>query len=187
MDDMNPFSTNQWIQDYPTAEMTQSGGEPSDDPSIAVHRDSSQATIGQTGPKPTRRRSRASRRAPSIVLNASPTDFRALVQRFTGCDSGVNECSGFVLDPVVNLPKGPLNIDFAKKDISTETSSRYSYFDNQVSSTLQGEQMQSVGGFDLQVGYGTENTSVVYESIDESTLMATRRDGASHEYHGSLN
>ncbi|KAL7595238.1 hypothetical protein Lser_V15G31173 [Lactuca serriola] len=185
MDDMSPFSTNQWIQEYPTAEMTQSGGEPSDDTSIAVHRDSSQGTIDQTGPKPIRRKSRASRRAPSIVLNASPTDFRALVQRFTGCDSGVNVGSGFVLDPVVNLPKGPLNIDFAKKDISTESSSRYSYFDNQVSSTLQGEQMQSVGGFDMQVGYGMENASLVYdESIDESTLMATRRDGASHDqYH----
>lgn len=81
MDDMSPFSTNQWIQEYPTAEMTQSGGEPSDDTSIAVHRDSSQGTIGQTGPKLIRKKSRASWRAPSIILNASLTDFRALVQQ----------------------------------------------------------------------------------------------------------
>ncbi|KAI3691530.1 hypothetical protein L2E82_49894 [Cichorium intybus] len=182
MNGMNPFSTDQWIQQYPVAAMTESGGERSDDAAIQVHREPTQGTIGQAAPKPTRRRSRASRRTPTTVLNASPTDFRALVQQFTGCDSGVNVGSGSVLAPVVNLPKGPLNINFARKDMS-ESSSRYTYFDNQLSSPLQGEQMQSVGGFDLQVGYEMENASVVYESIDESTLMATRRDGASHEYH----
>ncbi|XP_030474747.1 VQ motif-containing protein 22 [Syzygium oleosum] len=37
--------------------------------------------------KPTRRRSRASRRTPTTILNANTTNFRSLVQQFTGCPS----------------------------------------------------------------------------------------------------
>ncbi|XP_030550627.1 VQ motif-containing protein 22 [Rhodamnia argentea] len=37
--------------------------------------------------KPTRRRSRASKKTPTTILNANTTNFRALVQQFTGCPS----------------------------------------------------------------------------------------------------
>lgn len=182
MDGMNPFSTDQWIQQYSNSDLTQSGGEPSEDTIITVQRNSIQGNTGQVGPKPIRsRRSRASRRTPTTVLNASPNDFRALVQRFTGCD---NMPSASMVS-VVSLPKGPVNIDFARNDVNETSSSRYAYFNNQAERTpLHAEQMQSVGGLtDLQAGYGRENDSVVYEPIDESLLMATRKDGGSHGYN----
>ncbi|KAJ6427233.1 hypothetical protein OIU84_022767 [Salix udensis] len=42
------------------------------------------------GSKPIRRRSRASKKAPTTLLNASSANFRALVQQFTGCSSPPN-------------------------------------------------------------------------------------------------
>ncbi|KAK9074950.1 hypothetical protein SSX86_003269 [Deinandra increscens subsp. villosa] len=173
MDGMSPYSTDQWIQDYPYPPMAQSGGEPS--PPDSSHGTTSQ----QAGPKPIRKRSRASRRTPVTILNASPTDFRALVQRFTGCDSKDNAASA----SVASLPKGPVTIDFARN----ESSSRYTYFDNQVRSNVQGEQVPAIGGWNpLQSGYGVENGSIIYESVDESSsLMATQRDGGfNHGFHG---
>ncbi|KAI3712633.1 hypothetical protein L1987_71193 [Smallanthus sonchifolius] len=177
MDGISPFSTDQWIQQYPNTPMAPSSGEPSSDATfMPVYRD---GTTGQAGPKPIRRRSRASRRTPVTVLNASPTDFRALVQRFTGCDSKDNMAPALA----VNFPKGPVNIDFTRND-ATESSSRYTYFDNQVRPPLQAEQVGSGGGWSpLQAGYGIENASVIYESIDESSFTATQRDGGNHGYN----
>lgn len=186
MDDMmSPFSTDQWIQQYPNTpsmiiQPSDGHDQPSDTTTIPIYRDSSQRTAtSQVSPKPIRRRSRASRRTPTTVLNASPTDFRALVQRFTGCDSKDNLASA----SLVNLPKGPVNIDFSRTNDVNEGSSRYAYFDdNQVRVPSQGEQMLPVG--DLQASYGMENASVVYDqSIDESSLMETRRDGGSYGYN----
>ncbi|KAI3664847.1 hypothetical protein L6452_43456 [Arctium lappa] len=177
MNDMNPFSTDhQWIPNTAMVQI-QSGGEPSHPATSNVR------TTGQSGPKPIRRRSRASRRTPTTLLNASPTDFRALVQRFTGCDSvALPSASG------VNLPKGPLNIDFGRNDHVNENSSRYNYyFDSQMRSSSSSS-LPAVGGLsDLQGGYGMENNAslLVYEAnIDESaSLMATGRDGGSHGYN----
>ncbi|KAI3813978.1 hypothetical protein L1987_18715 [Smallanthus sonchifolius] len=176
MDGMSPFSTDQWIQQYPNTPMAPSGGDAT---FMTVYRDASHGTTVQAGPKPIRRRSRASRRTPVTVLNASPTEFRALVQRFTGCDSKDNMAPALA----VNLPKGPVNIDFTRNDAS-ESSSRYTYFDNQVRPSLQAETVGSGGGWSpLQAGYGMENASVIYESIDESSFMATQRDGGNHGYN----
>ncbi|XP_024975273.1 VQ motif-containing protein 22-like [Cynara cardunculus var. scolymus] len=175
MNGMNPFSTDQWIQQYPNTSLAPSSGNPSNPATTTpVHNDSSYGTTGQSGPKPIRRRSRASRKTPTTLLNASPTDFRALVQRFTGCDSSVSVSlpSASAAVSVANLPKGPLNIDFGRNDHVNGSSSRYTYFDNQMrSSSL------PVGG------YGREDGSAVYEAIDESSLMATERDGGSHGYN----
>ncbi|PWA47036.1 VQ motif-containing protein 22 [Artemisia annua] len=183
MDGMSPFSADNWIQQYPNnIAMDQSGGAPSVAATIPGYGDSSQRATGQDSPKPIRRRSRASRRTPTTVLNASPNDFRALVQRFTGYDSKESVASASA--SVVSLPKGPVNIDFARNDVN-ESSSRYAYFDNQVRLPQQVEQIQSVGGLtDFQPGYRMENASAVYESIhEEPSLMETRRDGASHGYN----
>ncbi|CAK9171521.1 unnamed protein product [Ilex paraguariensis] len=62
---------------------------------------SPRASIG----KPARRRSRASRRTPTTLLNASATNFRALVQQFTGCQSSFSSSSG--------SQSGPFNLNFA--------------------------------------------------------------------------
>lgn len=57
------------------------------------------------GSKPVRRRSRASKKTPTTLLNANTTNFRALVQQFTGCPSTpfpFGSCN----------KKGPVNLSF---------------------------------------------------------------------------
>ncbi|XP_022893841.1 uncharacterized protein LOC111408299 [Olea europaea var. sylvestris] len=50
--------------------------------------------------KPIRKRSKASKNAPTTLLNANTTNFRALVQKFTGCRSA-------------GAYKGPITLNFA--------------------------------------------------------------------------
>ncbi|CAN4081802.1 unnamed protein product [Withania somnifera] len=52
--------------------------------------------------KPVRRRSRASKKTPTTLLNASIANFRALVQQHTGCHTS----------PMFNNQKGPINLSF---------------------------------------------------------------------------
>ncbi|XP_047308907.1 VQ motif-containing protein 22-like [Impatiens glandulifera] len=54
--------------------------------------------------KTIRRRSRASKKTPVTLLNADVKDFRALVQRFTGCSSSEISFAN---------RKGPVNLNFA--------------------------------------------------------------------------
>ncbi|TKY72679.1 VQ motif-containing protein 22 [Spatholobus suberectus] len=54
--------------------------------------------------KPIRRRSRASKRTPTTLLNANTTNFRALVQQFTGCPSTTMSTLG--------VHKGPITLNF---------------------------------------------------------------------------
>lgn len=58
--------------------------------------------------KPIRRRSRASRRTPTTLLNASTTNFRSLVQQFTGCHN--TKASSF------GSQKGPVNLSFGNQN-----------------------------------------------------------------------
>lgn len=53
--------------------------------------------------KQVKRRSRASRRTPTTLLNASIKNFRTLVQQYTGCHSGVS---------AVKSGKGPITLSF---------------------------------------------------------------------------
>ncbi|KAL1808513.1 hypothetical protein DCAR_0727984 [Daucus carota subsp. sativus] len=59
-----------------------------------------QASVG----KPIRRRSRAPRKNPTTLLNASTTNFRSLVQQFTGCQN--TKATSF------GSRKGPVNLSF---------------------------------------------------------------------------
>ncbi|KAK7329354.1 hypothetical protein VNO77_23515 [Canavalia gladiata] len=66
-------------------------------------------TNGQLTPKgnvskPIRRRSRASKRTPTTLLNANTTNFRALVQQFTGCPNTTMSTLG--------VHKGPITLNF---------------------------------------------------------------------------
>lgn len=61
---------------------------------------------GGTVARPIRRRSRASRRTPTTLLNASTTNFRSLVQQFTGCHNTYKGSNSF------GTQKGPLNLSF---------------------------------------------------------------------------
>ncbi|OIT29419.1 hypothetical protein A4A49_15906 [Nicotiana attenuata] len=103
MSETMPNPTN-WAQFY---QHSLSGGQPQRSPSTTVFSDgrvsdstvvtttttsivSSSSTHHNHGPadgrvsKPIRRRSRASRRTPTTVLNTDTTNFRAMVQQFTG-------------------------------------------------------------------------------------------------------
>uniref|UniRef100_A0A5B7BGG1 Putative VQ motif-containing protein n=1 Tax=Davidia involucrata TaxID=16924 RepID=A0A5B7BGG1_DAVIN len=55
--------------------------------------------------KPIRRRSRASRRTPTTLLNADTSNFRALVQQFTGCSNAPSSSIG-------TRRSGPINLNF---------------------------------------------------------------------------
>ncbi|OIV91647.1 hypothetical protein TanjilG_26500 [Lupinus angustifolius] len=54
--------------------------------------------------KPIRRRSRASKRTPITLLNANTTNFRALVQQFTGCPNTTMSS--------LSIHKGPITLNF---------------------------------------------------------------------------
>uniref|UniRef100_A0A1J3D7Q8 VQ domain-containing protein n=1 Tax=Noccaea caerulescens TaxID=107243 RepID=A0A1J3D7Q8_NOCCA len=96
----NNSRADQWLQHYEQQQvqemmtpgnMTSSSGYSLHDGGAAVHEVSG-------------RRSRASRRAiPTTLLNANPSNFRALVQKFTGRSAGGES----------NRRKSPLTLDFA--------------------------------------------------------------------------
>lgn len=71
-------------------------------------------TSGQLTPKggnvskPIKRRSRASKRTPTTLLNANTTNFRELVQQFTGCPSSNLSSSSSSL----GVHKGPITLNF---------------------------------------------------------------------------
>ncbi|KAK8468326.1 hypothetical protein PHAVU_006G002700 [Phaseolus vulgaris] len=88
---------NDWLQFYnqnltssipdfavtPTTTTTATVTAPSDLPNTSPSASTHLGAEGRVG-KPTRRRSRASRRTPTTLLNTDTTNFRAMVQQFTG-------------------------------------------------------------------------------------------------------
>ncbi|MCD7453057.1 hypothetical protein HAX54_019489 [Datura stramonium] len=58
---------------------------------------------GSITKKPIRRRSRASKKTPTTHLNADASNFRALVQQFTGCHTA---------HTFLGAHKGPINLNF---------------------------------------------------------------------------
>ncbi|KAL7131339.1 hypothetical protein ABFS83_13G190800 [Erythranthe nasuta] len=117
-------SSNEWAQDMFMPEL---GFDDDDDDEPAIN--TGEAASGQVvviagdksrGPKvlpklgsvgkPIRRRSRASRKSPATLLNANASNFRALVQQFTGCHSPL---SPFGMTTTTNY-KGPINLNFAQ-------------------------------------------------------------------------
>nr|XP_043608515.1 uncharacterized protein LOC122580303 [Erigeron canadensis] len=184
MDGMNnnPFSNDEWIQQYPNTSVNdQHHGTTTAHAPITI----SSSVYGQgptggqdDGPKPIRRRSRASRRTPTTILNASPNDFRALVQRFTGCNSKDHDdhLTTSVSSVMNNLPKGPVNIDFARNDVKeAASSSRYTSYainnnnNNNVNQVMRlplhgdQQQMQSVDGHHMHAGN--------YEIMDDASVL----------------
>ncbi|KAL4614412.1 hypothetical protein ACB092_07G052400 [Castanea dentata] len=77
--------------------------------STMVSPNSSSGNHGQLTPKgvskPIRKRSRASKKTPTTLLNANTNNFRALVQQFTGCPRASISFSN---------QRGPVNLDFGK-------------------------------------------------------------------------
>lgn len=73
--------------------------------------------------KPIRRRSRASKRTPTTLLNANTTNFRQLVQQFTGCPSTALSSSSSL-----GVHKGPITLNFqqgsSKQNVQHDTAAR---------------------------------------------------------------
>ncbi|CAL5184464.1 unnamed protein product [Lathyrus oleraceus] len=72
--------------------------------------------------KPIRRRSRASKRTPTTLLNANTTNFRQLVQQFTGCPSTTSSSMSL---SSLGVHKGPITLNFqqgSKQNIQHDTS-----------------------------------------------------------------
>ncbi|TXG48345.1 hypothetical protein EZV62_027639 [Acer yangbiense] len=77
---------------------------PSNNSSTSDHHHQYHLSPKGCGSKPVRRRSRASKKTPTTLLNANTTNFRALVQQFTGCPS-----TPFSFG---SSKKGPVNLSF---------------------------------------------------------------------------
>ncbi|GFS44819.1 VQ motif-containing protein [Actinidia rufa] len=129
-------SSDQWLQYYqqPIAGGIFSGGLSHDATGVTTSATtekmlspSNSSTISNGGhelnpkgsiSKPIRRRSRVSKRTPITLLNATTTNFRALVQQFTGCRSGTLS---------FGTKKGPINLNFEFASQQTVNNGGYRY------------------------------------------------------------
>ncbi|CAI9760012.1 unnamed protein product [Fraxinus pennsylvanica] len=114
--------------------------------------------------KPIRKRSKASKNTPTTLLNANPTNFRALVQQFTGCRSA-------------GAYKGPITLNFAAphndfKETSTTSPLGYNYKTRKTHEQHQSYQHQ-LGHekfHEDQAGFFSYDTNVVSDDAFVSTF-----------------
>ena len=103
-----PISTELGFSDATVTTTTSS-------PTPTMPSSESNSILSQLSPKgnvskPIRRRSRASKKTPTTLLNANTTNFRALVQQFTGCHSTTM--------PTLGVQKGPITLNFQRGNSS---------------------------------------------------------------------
>ncbi|CAN4080389.1 unnamed protein product [Withania somnifera] len=121
--------------------------------------------------KPVRRRSRASKKTPTTLLNVSITNFQALVQQHTGCHSSL----------VFKNQKGPMNLSFGSSTNEKneylgsnsigEGSMNFGYYNNHEDQAdkyskdnyLQQEEQES--GTSVSAGYSNSGNSKL--SVDD--------------------
>lgn len=97
---------------------------------------------GGRAPKPVRRRSRASRRTPTTLLNTDTTNFRAMVQQFTG-GPAMPYATGSL--PQYPFPRGGSNFSFgveSRNQILNPTPSSGSFYQLQLQQQQQQQQQQ---------------------------------------------
>ncbi|GMH05945.1 hypothetical protein Nepgr_007785 [Nepenthes gracilis] len=94
--EINPVMASTSMNQLPDqqSQMAQQNATPGPSSSSSGHRNQRAATIGSVARNP-RKRSRASRRAPTTVLTTDTTNFRAMVQEFTGIPSAPFAPSSF--------------------------------------------------------------------------------------------
>ncbi|KAK4440367.1 VQ motif-containing protein 22 [Sesamum alatum] len=168
---------DEWIQNYqetinsmpelafdsPTNNMAALTGDAMSSPRVSS---SFSSNAGGLFPKASvgkciRRRSRASKKTPTTLLNANANNFRALVQQFTGCHSA---------PPTFRTCKGPINLNFA------QYSSKYSS-DHEAQRQQQTPQDQSFFSFGANnniaaaVSTTTTTTADDHEFFASSTLL----------------
>lgn len=137
--------------------------------------------------KPIRRRSRASKKTPTTLLNANANNFRALVQQFTGCPN----------TPIsFRNQRGPVNLNFGLKNATPliePLGKPYDYHDVQ-SQTVQPQQHQHQWSHfqetdqvlhDQQSMYSLNNvTSDVFQSLSinsNPSMQSTHGFGAAND------
>lgn len=143
--------------------------------------------------KPNKRRSRASKKTPMILLNANTTNFRALVQQFTGCQSAPS--SSF---------KGPINLNFGgggseenDMDVADHQSSIFGYnnfvqniqADDQVRDQQQQqledhERLLSSGSFDGDASLSTYGKPEAYATALEN--IGAENGNLFHDFPGDF-
>ncbi|XP_062218318.1 uncharacterized protein LOC133918449 [Phragmites australis] len=128
---------------------------------------------GRVG-KPSRRRSRASRRAPVTLLNTDTSNFRAMVQQFTGIPPGPYGAAG-AGGPVISFGAG--GAEYGAVPVRPSPTSAVTSFDHRAATSLQGQlfrqhqhqhQHQHYGG---DVGYGDMSFLHGFESSAEDRLL----------------
>ena len=117
--------------------------------------------------KPIRRRSRASKKTPTTLLNANANNFRELVQQFTGCPSA---------DPLSNLAnrKGPVNLNFCLKNATPLVESPRNYGDYRPHYSQPHPQQQQQSDFFQSNTIGQDDqqkNSRMYSSTSLNTCM----------------
>ncbi|XP_057430388.1 uncharacterized protein LOC130723384 [Lotus japonicus] len=112
--------------------------------------------------KPIRRRSRSSKKTPTTLLNANTTNFRALVQQFTGCPSTTTM-------PSPSLYKGPITLNFqqgSRHQIQHNTETRIM----QPSSTRNNNQIYHQLQ-EQQSGYSRPSTTTRMDDVSGGLLV----------------
>nr|GMD98609.1 VQ motif-containing protein 22-like [Ipomoea batatas] len=164
-DEMIPTSPSQWdYYQIPYSHHHQTSFQPAFsvspetvlDTNPTLLRDDQTATSGQIIPSPprnpsagesmspksgvakraVRRRSRASKKAPTTLLNASLTNFRSLVQQYTGCHSSSPHSS------ILRNQRGPITLSFGPPPGSDfPTSGEQAWHHGQEQRQLQGQHL----------------------------------------------
>ncbi|CAA2972206.1 Hypothetical predicted protein [Olea europaea subsp. europaea] len=123
--------------------------------------------------KPIRKRSKASKKTPTTLLNANTTNFRAVVQQFTGCRSA-------------RPYKGPINLNFAVptqhndfNETSTISLRGYDYYTQKTHEQHQNyqEKLEDEKFQEDQAGFFSHNTNL----FSDDAFVSTFRSPASEE------
>ncbi|KAD4178194.1 hypothetical protein R6Q59_021749 [Mikania micrantha] len=151
-------SNNEWLHIYqnnltgqPQPTTLRWPGDVTDSTTVTATTTTASSVSNQLGrvtrPNNTRRRTRASRRTPTTLLNTDTTNFRAMVQQFTGgnfCGGGADVgSSAFVAAPATVGPRQP-----ALSSYNTNYSTGLSYYGT--ASTVSDQPVVGGGGYSME-------------------------------------
>ncbi|XP_002523660.2 uncharacterized protein LOC8289507 [Ricinus communis] len=147
-------------------------------PSCSTTANGGQLTPKGVVSKPIRRRSRASKKTPITLLNANTSNFRTLVQQFTGCSSRPTSFGN---------QKGPINLNFRLGSVqnhnSIETTAMAPYSNSCSYNEYYQMQQQGQQHHHLQLEHQQQQYTVPFEDVynlpsaagdDNETAAASR-------------
>ncbi|XP_022762605.1 uncharacterized protein LOC111308518 [Durio zibethinus] len=140
--------------------------------SSSLHSASYRLTPKGSSPKPIRKRSRASKKTPTTLLNANASNFRALVQQFTGCPS----------TPLsLGNGRGPINLNFTLGSERNQSSSATSlmsasgndYYYHQQSDQEQLRQQENASHRQHQHLYQEKQHAVSFDDVHQDAFFSS--------------